>query len=204
MDPIIVMKNITGLLTTSMTLLVLLFVNVLLGKNTASIFGFAVPTSSVHFVLGPTLLLLNAAILYYLLVLFFMQIDPSSTEAIAIREMNPMWVLGPLVNPLYISGYKFINGIGYGFLIVLWWLGMHSFWMSINMNTLSPSILAWNYLIGGMFLVLGLASMLVIQSLFSKFGMELYRLKWMCSFIGILVGAGVPPLILQLISTKTL
>lgn len=197
MEPALGLKNITGLITTGSTLVIFLFINMILRRLDVSIFGFALPTTSVHFVLGPVLIFVNAAILYFLLVLWFSDIPASGKVVELIKGFNPLGVLGPLINPFFVGKYELINAIGYAFCIILWWLGMHSFWMSTQLNAPSPSILAWNVLVGGIYLVIGLASMAAIQSIFVRFGLDLYKTKWFCAFLGIGIGAIIPRLMID-------
>jgi hypothetical protein len=85
-----------------------------------------------------------------------------------------------------------------GFLIVLWWIGMHSFIYSITLNPDSPLLFAWQVVVSLIYLVLGLASMLVIQLCWSKWGFDPYRTKQLVGFVGIAVGAFGLPVLLHL------
>jgi hypothetical protein len=194
MDPVLLLRNVSGLLLTSIILILGLFINFVRNQDVATIFGFNLPSQTLHLALGPILLLINCAILYFMMVLFLMPIN--AEQVIQMQNLNPMWLLGPIVNPLYVSNFSVVNSFGYAVLIILWWLAMHTFWFSIRLNSSSPFIAAWDLLFGGLFLLLGLSSMIVVQSLFYKLGLDYYQLKIRFSFVGIAIGAFLPPFIL--------
>jgi hypothetical protein len=58
-------------------------------------------------------------------------------------------------------------------------------------------VFGWQTLISVVYLALGPASMVVIQLRWQKFGMS-YTWKWLIGFVGIPIGAFLPPLILRL------
>ena len=196
MNPLYLVKSISGLLFTGTVIILLVFINFLLQRGDASIWGVHLPVRAVHAVLGPVLILINSALLVFLCALFRTKFDLSSVEQI--QNYQPKWILGLLINPFYKGNSAFANGVGYAFLIILWWLAMHSFTYSIHLNSDSRWLFAWSSLISVIFLALGLASMLAIQGTWSKIGMDNYRIKWIFGFIGIPIGAFLPPFLLRL------
>jgi hypothetical protein len=83
---------------------------------------------------------------------------------------------------------------------VLWWLGFHSFLYSIEFGGEQPApfLFGWQILISVVYLALGLASMIVIQLCWQKFGMGSYTWKWLIGFVGIPIGAFLPPIAIRL------
>src|SRR5438477_1523475 len=125
MSPLDLVKNISGLLFTGCTVIVLVFVNFLIGSSQAGVFGTELPTKAVHAVLGPALILINSALVVFLFAFYRTEVDQASLSAI--QQYQPKWVLGPILNPFYVGRNPLLNCLGYAFLIILWWLGMHSF-----------------------------------------------------------------------------
>lgn len=163
-----IVKGIGGLLWFGAGIIVALFGNFLLRKHFSdSILDIPIPSNWVHAVLGPILLIVNSTLLVFLCALYLTPVDDATLAQIQSTQIK--WVFGPLCNPFYLGQYRLFNGCGYAFLIILWWLGMHTFLYSIRLNT------CWK-----------------------KFGFPAYRLKWMFGFIGIPIGAFLPPLLLKL------
>jgi len=75
---------------------------------------------------------------------------------------------------------------------------MHCFWFSAQVENQTRFTKAWSYLVGALYLVIGLMSMLAIQGCWTKLGIEQYRLKQIGGFVGIPVGAFLPPLLFRL------
>jgi hypothetical protein len=189
-------KSISGLLSTSTVLILLVFGNFLLQRGDVAVFGVQLPVRIIHTLLGPSLVLINSALLVFPCALYRTGLDASAVTAI--QSYQPKWILGPLLNPFYLGPSAIWNSVGYAFLIILWWLGMHSFVYSIGLNADSKWLFGWMALISVLFLALGLGSMLAIQGTWEKIDMSQYRLKWVCGFVGIPVGAFLPPLLLRL------
>jgi hypothetical protein len=108
-------------------------------------------------------------------------------------------IFGAILNPFYASGGVLANAVGYAFLIILWWFGMYSFIYSIDLNKAAGSafLFGWQTLISILYLALGLSSMIAIQACWRKFGFASYELKLWVSFLGIAVGAIMPPILLR-------
>ena len=110
-----------------------------------------------------------------------------------VQTLQVKWVFGPLCNPFYVGSNSLLTGCGYAFLIVLWWdRDAHIplfHWPELG----SRWLFGWQTLISVMYFALGLASMLAIQACWNKLGMEAYRAKWISGFIGIPIGAFLPP-----------
>jgi hypothetical protein len=188
-------KGISALVWVGSSLTVLLFVNFLLRRGTA-LYGIPIAPEWVHAFLGPILLVVNGALLVLLCALH--QTPVSDEELQQIRAHQVKFLLGPLCNPFYAGRSRWLNGVGYAFLILLWWLAMHSFLYSINLNTSSRWLFGWQTLISALFLALGYASMIAVQGCWEKFGVSVYAEKWKFGMIGIPIGAFLPPLLLGL------
>lgn len=189
-------KAISALVTSSTILVVVLFGNFMLRRTDGTVWGVSLPSRSVHFILGPVLVTLNSVLLVYLCALYKMESTPK--EITDLRSMQKYHFFGFLANPFYVSKNQAITAVGYAFLIVLWWLGMYTFLYSLGLNVDSPWLFGWQVLISVIYLALGLASMLAIQACWSKFDITVYRWKMWAAFVGIPIGAFLPPLLLRL------
>ena len=196
MNQIELAKGIGALLFTGTVIILLVFVNFLLRKSNATVFGVPIPASTIHAVLGPLLVIVKGALVVFLCALLKTELDSAGIKAIQTTQIKMLF--GPLFNPFYVSASNWINGCGYAFLIILWWIGMHSFVYSIHLNPESKWLFGWQMLISAMFLALGLTAMFAIQSIWAKMGLGSYRVKWLCGFIGIPIGAFLPPFLLRL------
>jgi len=198
MSALAITKAISGIAAFATTMIILVFGNFLLRKADATVLGVAVPSRFVHAVIGPVLVLLNGVLLLYLCALY--RTNVAAAEVAQIQHAQQYKLLGALFNPFYISRNAAINAIGYAFLIVLWWLGMHAFLYSIGLNkdSTGPWFFGWQTLITVMYLALGLSSMWAIQACWYKFGIHDYDSKLIAAFLGIPIGAFVPPLVLKL------
>lgn len=198
MTPEQLVKSISNLLFVAMVTVGLAFWNFLWRREHPGIevFDVSLPAETVHLVLGIFLIIFNAVIFVFLWALY--DADLSEEQVRAIKSMNVKFVLGPLLNPFYVSGHAFVNAVGYAFLIVLWWLGMHSFTYSLRFTTGRGLVFGWQLLVSCMYLILGLGSMVAIQQCWLKMGVDAYKLKWRWCFVGIPVGAFLPPLLLRL------
>jgi hypothetical protein len=76
---------------------------------------------------------------------------------------------------------------------------MYSFLYSIGLNKPAdtPFLFGWQTLITVLYLALGLGSMIAIQACWNKFGFASYQLKHWLAFLGIAIGAFVPPILLR-------
>jgi hypothetical protein len=195
--PIDIGRVIIGLLNFATFTIFLLFGNFLLQKSTAKVMGIPLPLRQIHFLLGPVLLLANGALFIFLCALS--RSDVSHAEITELQRMQSYRFFGAIFNPFYVSGGRFANAIGYAFLIVLWWLGMYSFYYSIGLNASAdgPWLFGWQALVSVLYFALGLASMFAIQSCWNKFGPAPYNIKLYVSFLGIAIGAIVPPILLR-------
>ena len=196
MTHISLIKGIGNLLFTASTTIVLIFISFLLRKSEAEVLGLPIQSRTVHAVLGSFLILVNACLVVYLIALYAS--DLGKDQIREIQSYQVKYVLGPLLNPFYLSKSTFINSIGYAFLIILWWLAMHSLTYSINLNQRTPLLFGWQALISVLFFVLGLMSMLAIQGCWAKWGLEAYRWKLNLAFVGIGIGGFLPPILLKL------
>lgn len=196
MSAVDIVKGIGGLLFFGAGIIIVVFTNFVLRRSNAPLAGIPIPASTVHAILGPLLVLINAALLVLLCALFRTDIDDQAR--LDIQKCEVKWVLGPLLNPFYLSESPTASAVGYAFLIVLWWLGMHAFAYSVAENPGSRWLYGWQILVSVLYLALGLAAMAFIQSGWNKLGMDDYRLKWRCGFIGIPIGVFIPPILLRL------
>lgn len=199
MDAVDIGKSITSLVSSATITIVLVFGNFLLRSKSkyATVEGITLSARNIHFILGPVLVLLNAALFVYLCALY--KSNASHDQIDTLQHLPGHWILNPIFNPFYVSHNRIVNAIGYAFLIVLWWLGMYSFYYSIQLNPSvdGPWLFGWQTLISVLYLALGLGSMLAIQACWSKFGFAPYTTKLYASFLGIAVGCSVPPLLLH-------
>lgn len=189
-------KSIAGVTWVAVAGILLIFANLVIGKRDGSLFGFNLPTQKIHLVLGPVLIILTAALVIMLFALTRFQL--SEEQLTLAKEHQVLFILGPLANPFYRSDSAFVSNMGYAFLIVMWWLGMHSFTYSIGQESPTPLLYGWQVLFGIVFLALGLAAMLGIQVCWHTLGMEEYRGKLQWSFLGIVIGAFLPPYLFNL------
>ena len=199
MDAVDIDRAIMGALFSAACTIVAVFVNLASGKAETSVLGVGLPARQVHFVLGSFLVLLNAYVFVCLCALY--RVHVGSNQLAHLQDLSQYKILGPLFNPFYTSDKIFakaVAALGYAFLIILWWLGFYSFSYSVGPNESadSPFLFGWRMLISILYLVLGLLSMLAIQQCWRKFDFASYQLKWLVGFLGILIGASVPPLIL--------
>jgi hypothetical protein len=190
-------KAIAAMISYATILIIVIFANFLLRRTDATVLGVMLPARLAHFILGPVLVLLNAVILVYLCALYKMTLGNS--EITQLQHLQKYKFFGSMFNPFYVAGNPAANAIGYAFLITLWWLGMWSFIYSIGLNPEAdgPWLFGWQSLISVLFLALGLASMIAIQACWSKIGFDLYRIKYFSGFLGIAIGAFVPPVLLR-------
>jgi hypothetical protein len=190
--------TISGLLLTGSSLAIVVFVNLILRKRDIQIsgFGISMPTEQVYIIFGPMILLINSTLFIFLCALY--KHDLNQEEMAIVTSYQPIPLTGPLFNPFFISANIYINSMGYAFLIVLWWIAMHSFWYSIDLNTGTPFVFAYRWFITCLFLALGLMSMLAIQQCWYKFGFDDFKIKWVCGFIGIPIGGFLLPFLLKL------
>jgi hypothetical protein len=193
-------RGIGNLLFMGLTLILFVFINFLFRRSNAELMGIPVAANLVHTVLGPLLVIINSILLVFLCALLKTELDPSQLADVQNHQVK--WVLGPLLNPFFVSKYSLLNNIGYAFLIILWWLGMHSFIYFIQLNPdgspYSKWIFGWQSLINVLYLAVGLASMIAIQTGWQQYGLEIYQAKRYWGFLGILIGAFLPPLLLKL------
>jgi hypothetical protein len=197
MSPVEIVKGIGALLWFGAGIIFALFVNFLLRRQISDgILGLPISSSWIHAVLGPVLLVVNGMLLVYLCALYDTRVEKTTIAQIQSTQIK--WIFGPLCNPFFLGKYRLLNSCGYAFLIILWWLGMHTFLYSTGLNPQSKWVFGWQTLISVMFLALGLASMLAIQGCWRNFGMADYRLKWIFGSIGIPIGAFLPPILLRL------
>lgn len=190
-------KAINDIVASATIMILLIFMNFLLRRSQASIFGVTLPSRYIHLGLGPILVLLNSVLLIYLCALY--RSDASDGEIISVQQSQKYMFLGFLFNPFYVSKNNILTGMGYAFLIFLWWIGMHSFWYSIGLNSNeSPFLFGWQVLVNVLYLAVGLASMFAMQACWQKFGITQYQVKIWAAFVGIAAGALLPPIILGL------
>lgn len=189
-------QAISGLLFFGMSTIILIFINFVLRRGHSAIFGIPIPASKVHIVLGPLLVLINAALFVYLCAFVSTTLTPH--QILRVQSYQPKFLLGPILNPYFLGKTVFLNNIGMAFLIVLWWLGMHSFIYSLELEQFSPLRFGWQSLISVLYLSLGLASIIAIQMCWIKWGFGSYKDKWLFSFFGIAIGAFGPPYLLKL------
>lgn len=197
MTATVIGKGINNIVAFAMVMIIAIFTNFLLRRTDASIIGVTLPSGLIHLVLGPALVFLNSTLLVYLCALY--RTTASINEVAGLQRSQKYLYFGFLINPFYISKSTIATAVGYAFLIVLWRLGMHSFLYSLGLNAAdSPLLFGWQVLISVLYLAVGLASMFAIQTCWQKFGMEPYQLKMWAAFIGIIVGAFLPPFLLWL------
>ena len=190
------MQTITSLLFFAITSTFMIFVNFVLRKEQA-IIGIPVSPRKVHLILGPLIVLINSGLFVCLCALASSKLTPE--QIFEIQSYQPKIpgglgrLLRPLINPYYLGFNNFLNNISMAFLIVLWWLGMHSFVYSLELEKYSPVRFGWQSLITLLYLSLGLASMIAIQICWVQWGFDAYKSKWAFSFLGIAIGAfGLP------------
>lgn len=194
MDVLTMTNYASGLVLAAFCVCLLLFVNFYLRRSEIDLLGVRLPAQIVHLVLGPILITINMLVLVFLLGV--LNSDITKSELTDLQATEFIKFTGPLFNPFYLSGKPWVDAVGYAFLIVLWWIGMHTFYQSVKLNDPSPLLASWNTVASGLYLVCGLASMLVIQGCFRQFGYEDYRLKHYFAFVGIAFGAFVPQALL--------
>jgi hypothetical protein len=93
-------KGITGIITTAMTVIAVLFVNFLARRGNSAVFGVVIPTRLVHFLLGPVLVVLNGALLLFLCALYQ---TADNTDVAGVQQQNKYVILGFLANPFYVG-----------------------------------------------------------------------------------------------------
>jgi hypothetical protein len=161
MSPEILAKTTVSIVSTALCTIMGMFINFLVRKGDGTVLGLTLPTESIHFILGPFLLILNSALVIFLFALY--AIDITEEQLRAIKAQEAWFFFGPICNPFYIGRLSAMNNIGYAFIIVLWWLGMHSFLYSIEQNASQPLLYGWQILFSVLFLALGLVAMWGIQ-----------------------------------------
>ena len=134
MTSVDIVKAIGGLLWTGMGIVFVLFVNFLIRRsNPDGVFGIPLPGQWVHAAFGPILVAVNGALLVFFCALLQTPVD--NVALAQVQTLQVKWVFGPLCNPFYVGSNSLLTGCGYAFLIVLWWIGMHTFLYSIGLNS---------------------------------------------------------------------
>lgn len=210
MNAQLITSNIGGLLATGFLTIALMFINFLsrrgdlpnkiqwLFRKLADVprfFGAATSDAMLHYILGTFVCIITAFVVVHLAALYASRVD---SEALKEIQSQQVWLfLGSIFNPFYVDKNGFVNSIGYAFLIVLWWFGMYSVTFAYRLGNRTPFSFGWHALLSVIYFAIGLAAMIGIQSCWNKFGIETYRSKLLFSFIGIAVGALLPPFLLK-------
>lgn len=197
MTAVSLVRAIMQIIFFATTTIAVIFANFLLRRADTTVAGVMLPARQIHAVLGPVLVLLNALLFVYVCALY--KIHTSNVEVAELQSLQKYKVFGAAFNPFYASGGIFANAVGYAFLIILWWFGAYSFVYSIGLNKPpdTPFLFGWQTLISILYFALGIASMIAIQACWQKFGFASYQLKLWVSFVGIAIGALLPPILLR-------
>jgi hypothetical protein len=185
--------SIGGLIGWGAVLVFASFLSLAFKKTDINLIGVTISAESAHLILGPLLVIVNTAVFMMTAILSRLTISPDDLKQLQSKHI--LEYLGPILNPFFVSDNQIINSLGYMFLIVLWWIGQYTFLYSVELNLDSPFLYAWKLLISALYLAIGLISMLMIQQCWINFGMAAYKTKYYVGFLGIIIGAGLPPVL---------
>jgi hypothetical protein len=155
---------LSGLISTTIGLALLAAWAGLWGEKKVALFSMSVERLHAFYILGASFITVNVtAIIYFLrLADILVQIDGAHLDdALTVLGMNP-WPYNPFAYFGPSTSSVLHSGLGYGLLIVIWWIGYTALSLLVDYRTrrVSERLILYG------FLAVGVLSMLVVQYVF--------------------------------------
>jgi hypothetical protein len=196
MGHIEILRTVCWLMVLCIAMAATMFGAFLVQRAGSTLLGGVFPARSVYVGLGIAMIVVNGALLFFLIALATTKIDAAQFEEI--RRYQPGWIPASIANPFFMGSNPVLGTLGHAVVVFVWWLGMHAFVYAIGLNGESRWMAAWLALAFALYSGLGPAILLALLAGWSKLGLAEYRIRWLCGLAAIPISAVLPPVLFRL------